>query len=193
MLTKGDDDYRKIGDAKKASCKMCGKEYPFCEIAKNCISLKAIDAIPSADVVPKELYDQAVSDVVRLSAEPCKVSASSELVLSSDICGDAISRADLQREILEEFGSEHEHDDTINTIYGMVINAPCVQPSRPKGEWIKHDEERDYCSVCKHIFKTRTLTKQDKWTTYVDDLGYNFCPNCGAPMIRGESDEAYNI
>ena len=52
----------------------------------------------------------------------------------------------------------------------------------PQGEWIKHDEERDYCSRCKRIFTTRAITKQDKWTTYVDDLGYNFCPNCGAEM-----------
>lgn len=59
---------------------------------------------------------------------------------------------------------------------------------RPQGEWIKHDEDRDYCSVCKHIFKTRTLTKQDKWTNYIDDLGYNFCPNCGARM-KGADDE----
>jgi predicted SprT family Zn-dependent metalloprotease len=59
---------------------------------------------------------------------------------------------------------------------------------RPQGEWIKHDEERDYCSCCKHIFKTRTITKQDKWTNYIDDLGYNFCPNCGAQM-KGADDE----
>ena len=55
------------------------------------------------------------------------------------------------------------------------------------GKWIKHDEERDYCSVCKHIFRTRALLKQNKWTTYVDDLGYNFCPNCGARM-KGERE-----
>ena len=59
---------------------------------------------------------------------------------------------------------------------------------RPQGEWIKHDEERDYCSRCKHIFKTRTITKQDKWTNYIDDLGYNYCPNCGARM-KGADDE----
>ena len=59
---------------------------------------------------------------------------------------------------------------------------------RPQGEWIKHDEERDYCSRCNHIFKTRTIAKQDKWTNYIDDLGFNYCPNCGAKM-KGADDE----
>ena len=59
---------------------------------------------------------------------------------------------------------------------------------RPQGKWIKHDEERDYCSRCKHIFKTRTITKQDKWTNYIDDLGYNFCPNCGAKMKEADNE-----
>ena len=59
---------------------------------------------------------------------------------------------------------------------------------RPQGEWRKHDDERDYCSRCKHIFKTRTITQQDKWTVYIDDLGYNFCPMCGADM-KGADDE----
>lgn len=61
-------------------------------------------------------------------------------------------------------------------------DIPSVESKQ--GKWRKHDKERDYCSICKHIFKTRTLTKQDKWTTYVDDLGYNFCPNCGARMVK---------
>ena len=68
------------------------------------------------------------------------------------------------------------------------LEADKSDVDRPQGEWIKHDEERDYCSRCKHIFKTRTITKQDKWTNYIDDLGYNFCPNCGARM-KGADNE----
>ena len=78
---------------------------------------------------------------------------------------------------------------------GFEVRSHCLvelelvpSADRPQGEWVKHDDERDYCSACKHIFKTRTLTKQDKWTTYVDDLGYNYCPNCGARM-KGADDE----
>ena len=86
-------------------------------------------------------------------------------------------RPQLDKYIVERIGNGNVimSEDTYEDLLG-----------RPQAEWIKHDEERDYCSACKHIFKTRTLTKQDKWTTYVDDLGYNYCPNCGAKMKGSE-------
>lgn len=86
-------------------------------------------------------------------------------------------------------------DDNYHEVNGFaaVKGLQNLPSAENKGEWIKHDEERDYCSVCKHIFKTRTLTKQDKWTTYVDDLGYNYCPNCGARMTDKDIDVPYKI
>lgn len=78
----------------------------------------------------------------------------------------------------------------IDLTYAPTIKRLKAIPSadRPQGEWVKHDDERDYCSRCKHIFKTRTITQQDKWTLYIGDLGYNYCPNCGARM-KGADDE----
>ena len=86
-----------------------------------------------------------------------------------------------------------DKDYIIRLIQGAVEDGEdcrrLIEMVEPKqGEWIKHDEERDYCSRCKHIFKTRTITQQDKWTLYIDDLGYNYCPNCGRRM-KGADDE----
>jgi hypothetical protein len=103
---------------------------------------------------------------------------------------DLIKREDAIKALAEVLYDEPPHFNSIEKIEAYakreLSRIPSAEPKQ--GEWIKHDEERDYCSACKHIFKTRTLTKQDKWTTYVDDLGYNFCPNCGARM-EGVDDE----
>ena len=102
---------------------------------------------------------------------------------------DLIKREDAIKTLTEVLFDEPPYLNSIEKCEAFARKTLENIPSAEnKGEWIKHDEERDYCSVCKHIFKTRTLTKQDKWTTYVDDLGYNFCPNCGARM-KGADDE----
>ena len=98
---------------------------------------------------------------------------------------DLIRRADA----IEATWQEPTYTDPLNVLTEVRDRIESIPSAdRPQGEWIKHDEERDYCSVCKHIFTTRAITKQDKWTTYVDDLGYNFCPNCGARM-KGADNE----
>ena len=98
---------------------------------------------------------------------------------------DTINRSDAIK-VLNDGMNKWYSNVTLRQSMREAINS--IPSAEKQGEWIKHDEERDYCSVCKHIFKTRTLTKQDKWTTYVDDLGYNFCPNCRARMKGADDD-----
>lgn len=76
---------------------------------------------------------------------------------------------------------EYGNNQALYHVIDRIEDLPSAD--RPQGKWVKHDDERDYCSRCKHIFKTRTITQQDKWTLYIDDLGYNYCPNCGAKMF----------
>lgn len=51
----------------------------------------------------------------------------------------------------------------------------------PHGEW-KHDKDKDriYCSCCKKL----ALLKWDEVAFEVSELISDFCPNCGAKMIR---------
>lgn len=58
------------------------------------------------------------------------------------------------------------------------------------GEWIE-DNSREKsmmwrCSVCGRIAYYPTFGKRKSYKKHCD---YNYCPNCGAQMIRGEQDD----
>ena len=62
----------------------------------------------------------------------------------------------------------------------ILEQSQSAQPEREKGEWIVN-ETLINCSVCKH----------SAWSRHAfEDIvrGFNFCPNCGKPMKRGEQD-----
>jgi len=77
----------------------------------------------------------------------------------------------LAYEILSEYGADGGTED-VNTIYGMIINAPTIEAEPQRhGEW-ETRKGIEYCSEC---------NKSMIWQS-------NFCPNCGAKMDGGKDE-----
>ena len=58
----------------------------------------------------------------------------------------------------------------------QIKKLPSAQPERKKGRWI------DDCTCSKCLW-----THEDS-KGFALITNYNFCPNCGSPMAKGESD-----
>ena len=71
----------------------------------------------------------------------------------------------------------------VQEVFADCIEAleilPSVQPERKKGRWII-DGHHVQCDVC---FESMCNTDREG-----DKIPINFCPNCGAMMLRGEQD-----
>ena len=59
----------------------------------------------------------------------------------------------------------------------LVQTLPSAEPERHRGEWIEDGHERGFseCSKCGYIA-----------VSVLSERHYNFCPNCGSEMTRGE-------
>lgn len=70
--------------------------------------------------------------------------------------------------------------DTREKIFALVHRMPTVEPKQ--GEWIDlsdgWQEGTFMCSSCQMEFVLIEGTPEDN--------EYNFCPNCGASMVKGE-------
>lgn len=79
--------------------------------------------------------------------------------------------------------SEGQHlRDFLDWLEAYLMTRPTidVQPAR-RGEWVKNFETStgvvdEKCSVCRSWFERPSIRSQ-----------YNFCPNCGAKMVRPEN------
>ena len=77
--------------------------------------------------------------------------------------------------------------DCVSLIEHYLEQLPSAEPERKKGKWLPHpgDEDWDVCSVCGTGCKRRErgISQYIPWVT---EYNYQFCPNCGAEMMRGE-------
>ena len=81
----------------------------------------------------------------------------------------------------EDVGTDEKICDGCDTVLTLK-DLPSARPERNKGKWIDQDDGAFYpveCSECRKI----PLFDVDG-----DYVLSNFCPNCGAMMLRGEQD-----
>lgn len=98
---------------------------------------------------------------------------------------DLISRQDAIDEIREVYEYEFptasgEFDEFVVSIIPNILrNLPSEEPEKKNGKWIKEDRGHvEYTGVCSECgFSSIWYDTQEY---------FNFCPNCGARMTRGE-------
>lgn len=107
---------------------------------------------------------------------------------------DLISREALKEDLFIKFGNqlpnglfdEIDHAPTVEQKYYERIIAQInpVIDERPQGEWKRHDEwiNGEYIGGFYHVNCPNENGYYSKWTT-------NYCPNCGARMQKGGTNE----
>lgn len=72
------------------------------------------------------------------------------------------------------------------------LNKTVRYEERPHGEWIFHKYDKDFeCSNC-HVRFDRTQIYTEKRfenALWAKMEIYNFCPNCGASMVKKEGEQ----
>lgn len=67
------------------------------------------------------------------------------------------------------------YNDGIDEQWKKIVNAPTIEPERPKGRWIEYIPEHGKCQFC------------GNQVDLLNGKANNFCGECGADM-RGEQD-----
>lgn len=133
-----------------------------------------------------ERYTEPRNDMDKTTVDACRGAIE---LLKQEPCEDCISRADAEalfRNARNRLNpSDYKTADEFNTRDLMLLNAeqlihmlPPVTPKQKTGHWIPDDticEDTLYrCSNCDNVY----------YSDYGDvkDMGYNYCPNCGAKM-----------
>ena len=151
-------------------------------------SLKANPVVNVEDCL-YEAFDVAIKALEQTELNPSYNSIKTELKPRTNLAEtsqDTISREALRQKLQDHhdffvnaYGNfrgmslnDKTRVDEIDNCIAMVVNAPSVTPSRPKGKWIDILDEKtentethhDECSNCGY----------HGWTEY------SYCPNCGS-------------
>ena len=100
-----------------------------------------------------------------------------EQMLKQEPCEDCISR-EVVKHLVKQSCLDLSNLNATNIMLDKIAELPCVEPSRPHGEWTVYDHGYGLiylkCSLCDKTYQQGRA-----------EYNYNFCPNCGADMRGG--------
>ena len=132
-------------------------------------AIKILKAIRVYECYPKSASEET-KEAIDMAIEALKAKTDGDLISRQDAI-DAVDRVD-------EAHMRLKGRPMLGwcTLLDEIESLPSAEPKT--GEWIQKDMYADrFCSECDYAV----------WDSEAEE--YNFCPNCGADMRCGESDE----
>lgn len=164
----------------------------------NQIILEALE--PSGDLISREVYEDKVEYYeTKIEYLEGELEKHQPRVGTSDL----ISRADAIDKLRKERNREDENiipyeDSDIGVLVGLdkairiVQDVPSVSAEPKRGEWelyTTYEEVYDMFGDVTWAKKYKCSNCGFIHTTIENRSRYNYCPNCGAYMVKGESDD----
>ena len=136
-----------------------------------------------------EVY-HAINDIP--SAQPkisCSETPNTSDTISRQAAIDAVKKNTFRLTFAEEQNCEGHVAWSANAVYsdvmeGALLELPSVHPERKTGRWIYGEHDVTMCDGY-HCSECGFFVPWDYKREFIDFIkDYNFCPNCGSPMLK---------